>query len=55
MEVCNFVAGFVAIVLVTLFSVLATRAEKAMWKKCDRRPCCRRLQQQITMGKSHCR
>jgi hypothetical protein len=37
------------------FSVMAVRAEKRLWKKCRRKDSCLRMQQQITMGKSHCR
>jgi hypothetical protein len=55
MEVYNLLFSAMAIVIVAVFSTLATRAEKAMWRKCRRKQCCLRLQQQITMGKSHCR
>jgi hypothetical protein len=55
MQVYNLLFSAVAVVIIAAFSTLATRAEKAMWRKCRRKQCCRHLQQQITMGKSHCR
>jgi hypothetical protein len=44
-----------ALVIITLFSILAGRAEQRLWLRCRRDPECRRLQQQITLGKAHCR
>jgi hypothetical protein len=44
-----------AVMTITVFSVLATRAEQSLWRSCRRRCNCPRLQRQITMGKAHCR
>ncbi|MDH7484706.1 MAG: hypothetical protein QHJ81_00345 [Anaerolineae bacterium] len=44
-----------ALLLVFVFSVLASRVEQALWRRCRRNPALRRLQQQITLGKAHCR
>jgi hypothetical protein len=41
--------------MIVAFSVLAARAEQALWTKCRRRESCPETQQQITMGKSHLR
>jgi len=41
--------------LIILFSIMAARVEQKMWRKCRRDESRLRLQQQITMGKSHCR
>jgi Flp pilus assembly pilin Flp len=54
-EIYDLLLGAMAIIVIAGFSTLATQAEKAMWRKCRRRQCCLRLQQQITLGKSHCR
>jgi hypothetical protein len=45
----------VALLLVASFSVGAGRAEERLWKKCRRKDTYLRMQQQITMGKAHCR
>lgn len=55
MDIYNVLLAIIGVVIVAMFSTLATRAEKAMWRKCRRRHCCRRFQEQITMGKAHCR
>ena len=44
-----------ALLLIFIFSVLASRVEQALWRRCRRDPALRRLQQQITLGKAHCR
>ncbi len=41
--------------LIIFFSIMAARVEQKMWEKCRRDESRLRLQQQITMGKSHCR
>ena len=55
MDIYNVLLAIIGVVIIAMFSTLATRAEKAMWRKCRRRHCCRRLQEQITTGKAHCR
>jgi hypothetical protein len=51
----DFLICVAALLPVFLFSVMAARAEERLWKKYRRRDACLRMQQQITMGKSHCR
>jgi hypothetical protein len=55
MHVCDLSVCVVALLPVVFFSVMAARAEERLWKKCRRKASCLRMQQQIIMGKSHCR
>ena len=55
MDIYNVLLAIIGVIIIALFSTLATRAEQAMWRKCRSRRCCRRLQEQIAMGKAHCR
>jgi hypothetical protein len=45
----------IGLLLIFAFSVLAARAQEALWSKCKQRESCLQMQQHITMGKSHCR
>jgi len=45
----------VALITTIIFSVLASRAERRLWRRCRRYPHRRRMQRQITLGKAHCR
>lgn len=45
----------IGLLIMAAFSVLAARAEEALWSKCRRRESCLRMQQQITLGKAHIR
>ena len=45
----------VAFIITFVFSILASRAEQKLWRRCRRNPACLRLQRQITLGKAHCR
>jgi len=45
----------VALLLIVSSSIGAGRAEERLWKKCRRKDTYLRTQQQITMGKAHCR
>ena len=45
----------IGLLIIAVFSVLAARAEEALWSKCRRIDSRRRVQQQITLGKSHIR
>jgi hypothetical protein len=44
-----------ALTAITAFSVWAAWVEQSLWRRCRRDPECLRLQQQITLGKAHCR
>ena len=55
MNIYNVLLVIIGVGIIAVLSTLATRAEKTMWRKCRRRHCCRRLQEQITMGKAQCR
>jgi hypothetical protein len=55
MYVFDFVMCVVALFPIVFFSAMAGRAEARLWKKCRRNASYLRMQQQITMGKSHCR
>jgi hypothetical protein len=45
----------IGLLIIAAFSALAARAEEALWSKCRRRESYLRMQQQITLGKSHIR
>jgi hypothetical protein len=51
----SFIFFLIGLPMIVAFSVLAARAEQALWTKCRRRESCPETQQQITMGKSHVR
>jgi hypothetical protein len=55
MEVWDLVLVIVALVAITVFSIRAGQVEQSLWRRCRKRPECQRLQQQITLGKAHCR
>jgi hypothetical protein len=41
--------------LISLFSYMAIRAERKLWRQCRKNEECMRMQRQITEGKSHTR
>ena len=45
----------IGLLVIAAFSVLEARAEEVLWSKCRRRESCLRMQEQITLGKSHIR
>jgi hypothetical protein len=45
----------IGLLIIVACSVLEARAEKALWDKCRQRDSLRRMQQQITLGRSHIR
>ena len=51
----SLIAVVIGLVIIGAFSVLAARAEGALWSKSRRSESSRRMQQQITWGKSHAR
>lgn len=55
MDGSSFALFFGGLLVIVTFTVLAARAQAALWRECDRRDSCRRTQQGITLGKSHCR
>lgn len=44
-----------ALIPIPILSILAARADQRAWGKHGRDPTWRRLQQQIILGKAHCR
>ena len=44
-----------ALVIISLFSALAVRVDRAIWRNCRQDNDYRRIQQQITLAKAHCR
>jgi hypothetical protein len=55
MNVYSLIFFVIGLPVIVAFSVLAARAQQALWTKCRRRDSCTEMQQQITMGKSHLR
>ena len=55
MDVYSLLFLVIGLPVIVALSVLAARAEQALWTKCRRRDSCPEMQQQITMGKSHLR
>ena len=55
MNVSDLVLIAGSLLTIVAFSVLAARAEESLWSKCSRKESCRRIQERITMGKSHLR
>ncbi len=55
MMVLNLSCIVAAIIAIAFFSMRAVKTEQRFWRDCRRRSDCLRLQQQITLGKSHCR
>jgi hypothetical protein len=55
MVIWDLVLVIVALVAITVFSIRAGQVEQSLWRRCRKRPECQRLQQQITLGKAHCR
>ena len=53
MNVYSLMFFVIGLPVIVAFSVLAARAEQALWTKCRRRDSCPKMQQQITLGKSH--
>jgi hypothetical protein len=45
----------IGLLIIAAFSVLAARAEEALWTKCRRRDSLRQMQQQISLGKGRIR
>jgi hypothetical protein len=55
MEIWDLVLVMAALVAIIVFSIRAAQVEQSLWRRCRRSPDCQRLQQQITLGKAHCR
>jgi hypothetical protein len=45
----------IGLLIIAAFSVLAARAEQALWTKCRRGESLRQMQQQISLGKARIR